>query len=175
MPDPSPVPPPAAGPIPTPPIPDPTPPPPTPKPKKRKPGRPKEPKRPCAVKGCRRHARAKGLCWAHYKRALRNGGPGRPRIARHAGDLVSADVLLPLGAWERLAGQGAPFSEVARAVLMRAAARLPVPTVRPLRSTASPEERTVAIDDALERLLTAAFSSTENTTTTPHHSSQHFL
>ena len=154
MPDPIPTP----GPTPPTPTPTPTPAPPAPKPKKRKPGRPKEPKRPCAVAGCPRHARARGLCTAHYKRRQRNGGPGRPQIARHTGDLVDAEVLLPLKAWERLAGQGAPFSEVARAILTRAAARLPLPTVRPLRSTATPEEHASAIDEALERLLSTAFS-----------------
>ena len=72
------------------PIPTPT------KPKKRKPGRPKEPPKPCAVNGCTRHARARGLCMAHYKRRARNGGPGRAKIACHAGDVQRFAAVVAL-------------------------------------------------------------------------------
>ena len=31
---------------------------------------------PCSVDGCEKRARARGLCWAHYKRWQRHGDPG---------------------------------------------------------------------------------------------------
>ena len=125
------------------------------------PRKPRKPKKLCSVPGCTRVSRARGLCTVHYKRERRTGAPGRPQISRRTGANVRADVVLPFKAWERLAGQGRPFSELAREILTRAAARLPDPDRTTLRSKAPASTGIEAIDFALDSFFGARIPTPE--------------
>lgn len=126
----------------------------------------RKPKPHCALEGCNRPALARGLCQVHYQRQRRTGRPGAPEISPRTGDCVRVELVLPLKAWERLAGQGRPFAEVAREALVRASARMPAPLLTPkrgdLRSRELLEVATVLQNGAVGTVLT---TSGENLTT----------
>lgn len=118
----------------------------------------------CKIPGCGRQHAAKGYCWAHYMRVRRNNAPGRAKIAPQSDSTVRCEVWLPLAVWERLAGQGAPFSEVARELLGAAARKLPTPPFHPRRGDGAKRARVSPAESLseLERVVGAVFSTPHN-------------
>jgi hypothetical protein len=113
----------------------------------------------CKIPGCGRPHAAKGYCWAHYMRVRRNNAPGRAKIAPQSDSTVRCEVWLPLKVWERLAGQGAPFSELARELLGAAAKKLPTPPFPPRRGDRAKRARLTEAEalSELERVIGAVF------------------
>lgn len=126
--------------------------------------RAKSPQKPCKIPGCGRPHAAKGYCWAHYMRVRRNNAPGRAKIAPQSASTVRCEVWLPLKVWERLAGQGAPFSELARELLGAAARKLPAPPFPPRRGDRAKRARVSQAEALaeLERVIGTVFSAPHN-------------